>query len=138
MSGFYNCMIMGAKANEKKKNCGGPFPPPELHSEKNQNSMYWGTLIWRKIKIPCTRPGTWIWRKNKISCTRYMDLKKKQNLSTTSNNLRTTRAQIFKAKNRVLLPFLICTYLSLVFIYFQCLLWKCIFHLYIHKTKILV
>ena len=51
------------------------------------------------------------------------------NLSTTSKNLRTTRAQIFKAKNRVLLPFLICTYLSLVFIYFQCLLWKCIFHL---------
>ena len=51
------------------------------------------------------------------------------NLSTTSKNLRTTRAQIFKAKNQVLLPFLICTYLSLVFIYFQCLLWKCIFHL---------
>ena len=44
------------------------------------------------------------------------------NLSTTSKNLSTTRAQIFKAKNRVFLPFLICTYLSLVFIYFQCLL----------------
>ena len=38
------------------------------------------------------------------------------NLRTTSKNLRTASAQIFKAKNRVLLPFLIH-----------------IFHLYIHK-----
>ena len=40
------------------------------------------------------------------------------NLRTTSKNLRTTTAQIFKAKNRVLLPFLIH-----------------IFHLHIHKFK---
>ena len=60
------------------------------------------------------------------------------NLRNTSKDVRNTRAQIFKAKNQVLSPFLIYTYLSLVFIYFQCLLWKCIFHLYIHKTKILV
>ena len=44
------------------------------------------------------------------------------NLRTKSKNLRTASAQIFKAKNRVLLPFLIhmyisftCTYISLNF-----------------------
>ena len=42
------------------------------------------------------------------------------NLRTTSKNLRTASSQIFKAKNRVLLPFL--TYVH-------------IFHLYIHKFK---
>ena len=49
------------------------------------------------------------------------------NLRTTSKNLRTASAQIFKAKNRVLLPFLIhmyisftCTYISSNFSLFLC------------------
>ena len=49
------------------------------------------------------------------------------NLRTTSKNLRTASAQIFKAKNQVLLPFLIhmyisftCTYISLNFSLFLC------------------
>ena len=44
----------------KKKNIfrTGPPPPPELHIrivKQNPNFMYWGTWIWRKIKISCTR-----------------------------------------------------------------------------------
>ena len=49
------------------------------------------------------------------------------NLRTTSKNLRTASTQIFKAKNQVLLPFLIhmyisftCTYISLNFSLFLC------------------
>ena len=39
------------------------------------------------------------------------------NLRTTTKNLRTASAQIFKAKNRVLLPFLIHMYISVTCTY---------------------
>ena len=71
------------KKNCQKKNyflCRATPTPWATHknNEKNLNSMYRGTWIWRKIKIPCTRIHGFE-EKTKHHVPGYMDLKIKQN-----------------------------------------------------------
>ena len=51
------------------------YPDLYMYLMKKQNSMYPGTWIWWRKKIPCT--GTWIWRKNKIPFTQVHESEKK-------------------------------------------------------------